>query len=292
MSRRKKKQGTSTKKVIPVIILLLLLGGGGYYYVNYMPEEEPAGIITVHFIDVGQGDAILIDHGETEILIDGGDRSPGVVNYLESYINGPLEVIVATHPHADHIGGLIDVFAQFDILEVWTNGDTSTSGTYTDFTAAITAEGLDSRLARVQNTITAGALTLQIYHPADTKGSTNNNSVVLGLQYGDVNFLFMGDAEQEAEAVMLNNPALSLPDTDILKVGHHGSRTASSAVFLEVIQPETAIYMAKTGNSYGHPHEEAIANLTAAGATIYGTDTRGTITVTSDGQTYSVSTER
>ncbi len=97
--------------------------------------------LKVHFIDVGQGDSILTDFGDTEILIDGGDKSPGVVTYLADYVDGALEVMVATHPHADHIGGLIAVLSTFEVEEIWHNGDSSTSKTYAEFMAAVQAEG-------------------------------------------------------------------------------------------------------------------------------------------------------
>jgi len=257
------------------------------------PEPtSPTGELKVHFIDVGQGDAILIDLEDTEILIDGGDRSPGVTGYLNQYVDGPLEVMVATHPHADHIGGLIAVLDAFEVDQVWHNGDTSDSKTYSDFMSGISAEGADVHIARLHDVIKAGDLELFVHHPADLSGSTNNNSIVLHLAYGDINFLFTGDAEQEAEAEMMALSSLQLPEVEILKVGHHGSRTASSADFLAVASPEVAIYMAGVDNSYGHPHAETIIALNAIGAKIYGTDVNGTIIVTTDGETYLVNTER
>jgi len=101
------------------------------------PTTSAEGTLTVHFVDVGQGDAILIDLHDIEVLIDGGGRSPGVVSYLNNYVNGALEVMIATRPHADHIGGLIDVLAAFRVDEIWHNGETSTSQTYSDFINAI-----------------------------------------------------------------------------------------------------------------------------------------------------------
>ena len=247
------------------------------------PESEN---LTVHFIDVGQGDSILLDLGDTEVLIDGGDKSPGVVSYINDYVDGTIEVMVATHPHADHIGGLIGVLGAFKVDEIWLNGDTSTSGTYSQFMSAVDSEGAEVHIARRGDTIHAGNLTFSVLSPVNLGSDTNDNSIVLSLSYGQVDFLFTGDAQKEAEASML--AADIVPDVDILKVGHHGSRTASSIQFLQAAKPECAIYMAGIGNSYGHPHPETISNLCEIGAKIYGTDIHGTITITTDGVTYTV----
>jgi len=257
------------------------------------PETEYSpvsveGNIEVHFIDVGQGDAILIDWADIEILIDGGDRSPGVASYLKRYIDGPLEVLIATHPHADHIGGLIEVLAVFEVEEVWHNGDTTTSKTYADFMAAVTAENAQVFQAIRGMMIETNGLVFNILHPENINGTTNNNSVVLQFTFGDIAFLFTGDAEIEAEASMIADGLVI--DLDILKIGHHGSRTASSMAFLAKSQPELAIYMAATGNTYGHPHDETIASLNQMGVEILGTDINGTIIVATDGKTFSVQT--
>ncbi len=249
-----------------------------------------SGNLTVHFIDVEQGDCILLDYGDVEVLIDGGDKSPGVVNYIDDYVNGSLEVMVATHPHADHIGGLIAVLDSFEVDEIWLNGETSTSATYSQFMSAVNSEGAGIHVARRGDTIQAGNLTFNVLHPINLSGTTNDNSIVLSLSYGQVDFLFTGDAEQRAEASMLMDGIV--PDVEILKVGHHGSRTASSMQFLQAASPECAIYMAGQGNSYGHPHQETLAALTQVGGEIYGTDTCGTIVVTSDGKLFSVEPEK
>ena len=260
------------------------------------PSPEPAtpltGELKVHFIDVGQGDAILIDLQDTEILIDGGDRSPGVTAYLDQYVDGSIEVIVATHPHADHIGGLIAVLDAFTVDQIWHNGDTSDSKTYSDFMGCVNAEGAEVHTGRLHDIIKAGGLELFVHHPANLEGSTNNNSIVLHLAYGNIDFLFTGDAEQEAEGHMMMLSSVRLPEVEILKVGHHGSRTASSSDFLSITSPEVAIYMAGVDNRYGHPHAETITALNQIGAQIYGTDINGTIIATTDGRTYSIMTER
>jgi competence protein ComEC len=248
--------------------------------------------LKVHFIDVGQGDSILIDLGETEVLIDGGDKSPGVVNYLKNYIDGPLELMVVTHPHADHIGGLIDVLAAFQVEEIWYNGETSTSNTYSDFMSAVNAENAKVNIATRGDVIQADGLSFRVLNPFNLQGTTNNNSIVLYLAYGQTDFLFEGDAEQEAEAAMLAASDIPVPDVEILKVGHHGSRTASSPAFLAATTPEVAIYMAGKGNVYGHPHQETLDALAKIGAKIYGTDINGSITITTNGETYNINTEK
>jgi len=248
-------------------------------------------VLKVYYIDVGQGDSILIDYGQTEMLIDGGDRSPGVVSDIRPYIDGALEAIVATHPHADHIGGLIAVLQQFEVKEIWHNGDSSTSNTYAEFMSAVQNEGAIINVGKRGDQIIVGDLSFTILHPANTSGTTNNNSLVLVLSFGDVDFLFTGDAEQEAEFEMLASSVVPVPDVDILKVGHHGSNTASSQDFISATKPEVAIYMAGEGNSYGHPHQETLITLDDIGAEIYGTDVHGTIIVTTNGQTYDLQLE-
>ena len=272
-------------------------------YYSFTTTDTASGLLTVHFIDVGQGDAILVDLGDTEVLIDGGGRSPGVTAYLEDYVNGSLEVMIATHPHADHIGGLIEVLDDFDVEEIWLNGDTSTSKTYSDFITKVNAEGAEVYEATWRHIIVTrglmvyvlnqlglrfiavGGLMFDVLNPfGPLVDDINNNSIVLMMSYCDTDFLFMGDAEEEAESSMM--PA---GDIDILKVGHHGSRSSSSQAFLNIVQPEVAIYMAGEDNQYGHPHPETITALEAIGAEIYGTDVCGTITVTTNGSEYIIS---
>ena len=281
------------KRLLLVVTALLVLVLGGISCGPSAPPQEE-GLVTkeelkVHFIDVGQGDSILVDLGETEILIDGGGKSPGVTAYLNNYVDGGLEVMIATHPHADHIGGLIAVLDAFDVQEVWHNGDSTTSQTYAVFIAAVQAEEAEVYEARRGDTIEVGELAFNVLHPVNLSGATNNNSIVLSLNYGEVDFLFTGDAEQEAESSMVN--AGIVPDAEILKVGHHGSSSSSSAQFLDIVKPLLAIYMAGEGNSYGHPHQETIAALTQIGAEIYGTDIHGTIVVSTDGESYTIQKE-
>ena len=196
--------------------------------------------------------------------------------------------MIATHPHADHIGGLIDVLAAFEVQQIWYNGETATSKTYSDFISAVNAENAKVGVATRGNVIEADSLSFKVLNPANLNGTTNNNSIVLYLAYGGVDFLFEGDAEKEAEETMLVKSDIPVPDVEILKVGHHGSKTASSSDYLAVTTPEVAIYMAGEGNTYGHPHQETIQALSAIGAKIYGTDVHGNIIIVTDGKAYSL----
>jgi len=205
-------------------------------------------------------------------------------------VDGPLEVLIATHMDADHIGGLSAVLSAYKVLNVWDNGSTSTSATYNRFKAAILSSGTVEHIGRRGNTITAGFMAFTVLNPVDTTGTSNNNSIVLKLNYGNVSFQFEGDAEQEAESSMLAAGLLS--HVDFLKVGHHGSSTASSSSFLKATSPTVAVYMAGVGNSYGHPHPETITALTQIGAIIYGTDKHGTIEIKTDGKVYNLSASR
>ena len=283
--------------------------------------------LSVHFIDVGQGDAILVDVGHFEVLIDGGGKSSRVVDYIDDYVDGDLEAIVATNPHDEYIGGLIEVLAAFKVQAICLSGSTSTSKTYSQFMSGVnntwrwwpllSCSSEDTFIYQVGrgDIIKAGddvtvnidgvdcpwfintmgcaidhPIVLQVLHPANLSDTPGNNSIVLHLAYGDIDFLFMGGGDQEAEGSMLK--AGIVPDVEILEVGQHGSRTASSQAFLGVTQPEVAIYMAGFDNSYGYPHERTISALENIGADIYGTDVNGTIIVTTDGKSYKVQTER
>lgn len=250
------------------------------------PSQGALPQLQVHYIDVGQGDSILIDLGETEVLIDGGDRSPGVVPYLQQYVDGPLEAMVATHPHADHIGGLVAVLDAFKVDDICLNGDTSTSQTYSDFISKVNAEMAKVHYVTRGDKITISNLTFEVLHSTMPLGpDTNDNSIVLELSFGEIDFLFTGDVGATPETSMIIADVVE--DIDILKVSHHGSKYGTTANFLYTAKPEVAI-ISVGNNSYGHPAPETIARLTSADATIYRTDINGTIVVATDGLTYTV----
>jgi competence protein ComEC len=261
-------------------------------------QQEPNSLslptMMVHFIDVGQGEAILIDCGITEVVIDGGNVSPGIVSYLEGYVDGPIEFLVATSPDDDHVGGLTAVLESFEVQQYWISRQEGTSEVYAAFRDALHHNTNSGMIGGGEGTIVVGynpKLYFEGLNSSYHAGQTvSNPSIVFELTYGKIKFFFQGDAGQESEAIMLGDGAIS--KVDILKVGQHGSRYASSEAFLAVAKPRVAIYSAGIGNTDGYPHSETIAALKAIGARTYGTDVNGTIVVSTDGEKFKVLTQK
>lgn len=278
--------------VFALALALVALLGGACSPAAPAPAPTAGAELAVHFVDVGQGDGILVRTPEGKVMvIDGGPRQSGLVAYMRKVGVQQVDVMVGTNADADHIGGLVDVLNAFPVKEVWVSGQPNTTVTFERFVDAVERAKAKGVVARRGDVIRLGGLEAHVLHPVDPLfPDRNNNSVVVRLEFGKVSFLFTGDAERQAEASMLS-AGVPLRST-ILKLGHHGSRTSSSPQFVAAIRPEVAVYQAGSGNSYGHPHKETLRTLAAAGVRVYGTDTRGTIVVRTDGQTYQVTTER
>ncbi len=246
--------------------------------------------LRVHFIDVGQGDAILIQSpGGENILIDGGERQAGIMRYLKKNKVKKLDVLVATHPHSDHIGGLIEVLQETRVKKVLANGQIHTTKTYEEFLEAIDKSGAEFHEARRGDEIIVGNMTFKVLHPIQPFfEDMNNNSIALQLLYNKVSFLFTGDIDEEAEQSIISS-ANNLEST-ILNISHHASKKANSQAFLAAVSPEVAIYTAGKDNPYGHPHRETIFKLKSMNIRIYGTDINGTIIISTDGVSYTVKT--
>ena len=253
------------------------------------PASSQTGAnVTVHFIDVGQGDSIFIDTQNRDVLIDGGSTtaSQTVIDYLD-YLNiTHIHLVIATHMHEDHIGGLVNILnSTITIDEVLVNNQTSTSATYNKFITNAQTHNL-TVAQRGQTFILTETANLTIVNPVQPLqfSDQNDNSVVTKLQVANTSFLFMGDAEEPAEQSMLVSSVVSIK-CDVLKVGHHESYTATSQTFLDIASPTYAIISAGENNSYGHPHNETIQKLLAKNVTIYGTYLSGTIIASTDGTT-------
>jgi competence protein ComEC len=268
------------------------------------PEAGPApgepslgeGELSAHFIDVGQGDSILLrlPNGES-VLIDAGDNgaSSTVIAYLKVQGIAHIHHLIATHPHADHIGGMAAVIREFSVGEVYMPRTSHTTITYERLLLAIQEKGLRITEARAGVTmLDEPGLRASFLAPFPREGlSLNDSSAVLKVEYGSVSLLFTGDAEAESEGHMLLSSSMS-PRADILKAGHHGSQSSSSEVFLEAVSPSIAIISAGEGNSYGHPHKEVLERLQGMKVEILRTDLHGTIVITTGGESFSVKTER
>ena len=246
------------------------------------------GELRVSFIDVGQGDSEFIElpNGET-LLIDAGTNETGadVVNYIESLGYSSIDYVVGTHPHEDHIGGLDDVIRTFDVESVYMPKVTADTKTFEDVLDAVDEKGLTINTAKAGVTLVDGdGLSVKMLAPVlDEYDNTNDYSAVIRIVYDDTSFIFMGDAEQYAEDLITGDV-----DSDVLKVGHHGSSTSTGEAFLERVSPSYAVISCGLGNSYGHPHTETIEKL--GGIPVFRTDEMGTIVATSDGSEISFRT--
>lgn len=251
--------------------------------------------LTVHYIDAGQGDATLLtfadDDEEYAILYDTGDwQGSEVVPYLQNAGIEALDIVMISHPHADHIGQLADVLDEFSVGEVWMTGNTATSGVYERAAEAVLDSDADYDEPIAGDVFDIGPLTVDVLHPTnELTGGLNEDSLSVLFTYGEIEFLFTGDAYVEQEQAMLSRT--DNLSADFLQLGHHGSNTSSGEQFIQAVAPTYAIYSAGDGNSYGHPHQEVLDRLNSIDAKIYGTDVHGNIIVTTDGNEVEISTE-
>lgn len=256
------------------------------------PTEPPAdSYFEVRYIDVGQADAALVECDGHYMLIDGGNKEDSNLIYsvLKKEGASQLDIVVGTHAHEDHIGGLPGAFnyATADLTLCPTKSYDSNA--FEDFAKYANQKGGGITIPAVGDTYSLGSADVSILG-VNGGSDTNDTSIVLMVEYGETSFLFTGDAEREAEQAILASGA-DLSAT-VLKVGHHGSDTSTSYQFLNEIMPEYAVISVGKGNSYGHPTEEALSRLRDADVTVFRTDMQGDVFCTSDGQTVTFSVEK
>lgn len=255
--------------------------------------------LTVRMLDIGQGDACLLEKDGKFVLIDSGDieHRDAIVALLKKYKVKSLSKVVITHPHADHLGGMNAIFKNFKVEAIYDDGMPSGTASYKNYLKAIKANQIPYKALKAGDALTFfDGVTYKVLGPVkvikDQKGNSdfNNNSIVGRLSYGNFSMMFTGDAEKEEEASILANKGTL--KSDVLKVGHHGSRTSTSPEFLKAVAPKEAFISCGLNNDYGHPHKTTVAKLEKAKVHIYRTDRDGTLTLTTTGDGYKITKER
>ena len=265
---------------------------------NPVVSGETEGTLRVWYADIGQADCQLIQTPQGKnILIDAGEAATGeaLVQWLKDRGVEKLEAVIATHPHADHIGGMADVIRSFPITEFYmpkvAEEQVPTTRVYTSMLEALSEKDLKATATTAGMTLyEEEGLVLESLAPvSESYDNLNNYSIVSRLSYGEKSFLFTGDAESQVEKEILAGKGEI--QADVLKCGHHGSETSTSAKFLKAVSPASAVISCGVGNDYGHPDETITKRLQNAGISIYRTDTQGTILAVCDGKSITFETE-
>ena len=280
------------RKLAAILLLLIFLSG----CMGSAPVEDTDATagekLTVHYIDVGQADSILLECAGQFMLIDGGNVADSslVVSYLQKQGVKELELVVCTHAHEDHVGGLAGVLAVYPTAAVWAPTKTYDSKCFDDFVRYVNQQGLEIKIPNPGDNFDLAKSAVTVLGPVTSYADPNNTSIVLSVQFGENRFLFTGDMERDAENDMLDTGAKV--KADVLKVGHHGSETSTGYRFLYEVDPTYAVISVGEGNSYGHPHEEPMSRLQDADVTVYRTDEMGTVIAVSDGKNITFSWEK
>lgn len=328
MAKRKRKKEPITKlfltliKFIPIMIIAVGVCFGALIESGFITIEDVSGRLdtkvfdnsaqtlpenarsfAVHTIDVGQGDCILIEAGEKNILIDSGENENAdqAVDFIKNRNISKLDYIIATHPHSDHIGGMAEIINTFEtdriIVSKLPDELVPATGTYEDFLKAVKNNNRKLTAAKAGSaydicTIDGAAVTMKILSPHENAefDDLNDYSVCVRIDYGSISWLFTGDMEEPSEKALLESGA----DIDVtaLKVGHHGSSGSSCEEFLEAVSPQMCVISCGKDNSYGHPHAKALNRLKLYTESIFRTDKSGTISVYSDGIKLYITVER
>ena len=296
---KKRKQFWSVMVVMTVMLALVTIGCS----INQPASkaEQAEGKVIVKVLDVGQGDAVLLRSGGQITLIDTGDTESRekVVSYLKKEGVSVIDHLIITHPHNDHIGGVAAVFEHFTIKQIYDSGQTTTTNTYRKYLETVQKKKIPFALLAAGSHVDVGSgAVLQILAPEEPffkedngQSDLNNNAIVAKLIYGSFSMLLTSDAEKASEARMVKKYSDQLKST-VLKVGHHGSTTSSTSAFLKAVAPEVAVITVGAGNDYGHPHEAVVKRYQDRKIKMYRSDQHGTITISSDGTTWAVVTEK
>ena len=282
-------------KQLKLIHLIILLCLSVFAFSTYSTASQKDGLLKVYFFDIGQGDAMFIETPSGyQILVDGGpdNKVLSKLGEVMPFWDKDIDVVVASHPHADHIVGLIDVLNKYEVKNITEAKETYNSSEFKGWQDAVNNEHANNIEAIAGKVIDLNdGVTLTILHPFEsvvgmTTDKPHDDAVVVMLQYGEFEFMLTGDMEEKVERRLIM--AGYYLDSDVLKVGHHGSKTSSSEAFLSAVGPEVAIIQVGTKNRYGHPAPEVLKRLEDYDLKYYRNDLDGDIKLVSDGLNYQI----
>jgi len=291
MSKRKPFSGKTASLLVTLVVLVVaFLWQTRPWDPDYQPPGRTMPQFAMHVIDVGQGDSILLECGGETMLVDASTAEDGAqaVAYLNRLGIETLDIVAATHPHSDHIGGMEQVFEAFDVERFIMPRATHNTSSFERMLDAVQREGCAAEYAYTGCTYTLGEATITVLSPAEdfTIDNLNNYSLVMLVEYNGTRFLLTGDAENDI------GETLQCGAVDVLKVSHHGSSNATNDAIMQQLQPRAMAVSCGLDNDYGHPHREVVALAKAYDVPLYRTDEQGTIVFTiEEGQLY-VGTER
>lgn len=247
---------------------------------------DKKSLLSIHMIDVGQGDSILVQTPTNKnILIDGGDEDSEniIISYLRQKRIKTIDIIIATHPDSDHIGSLDNIIKKFNVNSIYMPEQSTDSEAYQNLINSCTDKNLSIQHLYKNDVLNIdNNINIYVLGPSYIQEESNLNSIVFKLTFNDNSFLFMGDAEEENEKEILHS--FKLNNINFIKIGHHGSNSSSSLEFIKKISPDIAAISCGYKNQYGHPHREVINNLKQNHVSIYRTDRIGDIVFYSDGE--------
>ncbi|WP_243108657.1 ComEC/Rec2 family competence protein [Clostridium rectalis] len=295
MTKILKNNNTLLKFIQCLIIVFLVLTIGGCNIEvnkdvlnNSKENVTEKGKLKVHYIDVGQGDSILLQFEDKNMLIDAGTNASAknLIKYLNNVAVKKIDFLIATHPHEDHIGGMDDIIKNFNIGTMYMPKKTANTKTFKDVVSAMKSKNIKAKEPVAGEKFNFGDTVCEIMAPNKSKyDNINNYSIVVKVTHNNKSFLFAGDAEGVSEKEILKK-GFNI-SADVLKLGHHGSHSSTTNEFLKRVKPKYAVVCAGRGNDYGHPHKEIVGKLRETGVKLYRTDENGTIVATSDGKNIS-----
>lgn len=280
-------------KLLNKTIILLLIFIVSLYAKKYVEESysyQETGISTtsnleIYFFDVGQADSIFLNNNGYTMLIDAGNNNDGenIVKFLKEKNINDIDVVVGTHPHEDHIGGLDDVISNFDIGKIYMPDVISTSKTFNDVLNVVEEKEYNVSIPIVDEVFNLNDMKFKVIYTGNDENNLNNSSIVLRLDFGESSYLFTGDIEEKIEKELLNKDI----DVDVLKVAHHGSDYSNSEEFINKVTPKYAIISVGYKNKYNHPSNVILDRL--ENSALFRTDKDGTIKLECDGKNINIS---